>query len=267
MNRREFIASMAAMGQSGASGIRLGCQTRVFGSPLPQRDKLLAALDDLAALGFKGFETNFRSVEHSFENPAPLRAEFEKRRIPLIALHVSSPAEACRKAPVVKALGGSLAVVSGGKLPGPVEISRYCDALNQAGVLCRGLGVQLSMHNHGVELENRGLQLRETLAGTDPDAVTLMLDVGNPFPPEYSVPQIVREHSKRIAGFHLRDTSGGAEVLMGAGEFDFAGLARAIREANWAGWLIVEVNRRADIPSRKLAEMSLAHIRKTMGIQ
>ena len=123
------------------------------------------------------------------------------------------------------------------------------------------------MHNHGVELENSGFQLREMLAGTDPAAVTLMLDVGNPFPPEFSVPQIVREHSKRIAGFHLRDTSAGAEVLMGAGEFDFAGLARAIREASWAGWLIVEVNRRADIPSRKLAEMSRAHIRKTMGNQ
>ncbi len=215
MNRRESIASLAVMAQKPGSGIQLGCRTRVFASPL---------------------ETNFRGVEHSFENPAPLRAELEKRRLDLIGLHVSSRADASRMASVTKALGGSQAVASGGKLT-------------------------------SAEFEDGGLQLREMLARTGPEAVSPMLDVGNPFPPDYGVTNIVQMHANRIAGFHPRDTGGGAEAPMGAGEFDFAGLARAIRETRWAGWPIVEVNRRAGVPSRKLAEMPLAHIRKTMEIQ
>jgi len=37
----------------------------------------------------------------------------------------------------------------------------------------------------------------------------------------------------------------------GAGEFDFAELGRVLAETDWAGWLIVEVNRNPQIPSAK----------------
>lgn len=249
MNRREFLAGAVALAVR-SPGLRLRAQTRVYGSPLPERAKLLAAVGDLAALGCRGFETNYRSVEHGYSSGA----EFP---IGLIGLHINSPAQAAGMARLAKALGGSQVVCSG--IHAPAD-------LNRAGSACRELGITFAIHNHAAELEQDGRALRAMLDETNAGLVSLVLDVGNPFAAGFTAPAVVRRYFRRIAGFHLRDTSAGVEVLMGAGEFDFAGLARVIREVGWTGWLILEVNRRADIPSRQLAEMSLDHIRKTMGV-
>ena len=96
--------------------------------------------------------------------------------------------------------------------------------------------------------------------------ILLGYDVGNPFPPDFTPVQIVRRYAKRIPAFHLRDSIAGKEVLFGAGDFDFAALGRTLAEFEWAGWLIVEVNRNPQIPSRKLVETARDYVRKQMKI-
>ena len=89
MRRREFVLATLAAAR-GAGPIRVGCQTRAYGSPLRDRAKLLAVLEELVAAGYEGFETNFQSLAHSFAAPEPMRREIEKRRIALIGLHSSA---------------------------------------------------------------------------------------------------------------------------------------------------------------------------------
>ena len=86
------------------------------------------------------------------------------------------------------------------------------------------------------------------------------------FRPVFTPPDIVRRYGKRIPLFHLRDAVAGKEVPFGAGECDFAGLGRALAETEWSGWLIVEVNRNPQIPSRKMVETARDFIRKQMKI-
>jgi len=93
-----------------------------------------------------------------------------------------------------------------------------------------------------------------------------VLDVGNPFPPDFTPAKIVRRYAVRLPAFHLLDSVAGKEVLFGAGEFDFAELGRVLAETDWAGWLIVEVNRNPQIPSRKMAETARDFVRKQMKI-
>src|SRR5260370_18578141 len=71
LSRRDILlASLAALtGAQARSRIRLGCQTRAYGSPLKNRAELLAALADLHDLGYEGFETNFASLADSFADP------------------------------------------------------------------------------------------------------------------------------------------------------------------------------------------------------
>src|SRR6266478_6794134 len=78
--------------------------------------------------------------------------------------------------------------------------------------------------------------------------------------------KIVRKYASRIPLFHLRDSIAGKEVLFGAGEFDFAELGRTLAETGWGGWLIVEVNRDPQIPSRKMAESARDFVRKQMKL-
>jgi sugar phosphate isomerase/epimerase len=279
MTRRGFLASAAscAVAAPGAR-IRAGCQTRAYGSPIPDRERLLSVLDDLAAAGYEGFETNHASLEHSLANPAPMRAEFEKRGITLIGLHMGAKLfddaadgeqkEIRRVAAAVPSLGGTHLMLSGRALPKGANhaLARKCAELNRAGAACRSLAVRLAVHNHAAELENNAAQLRTILRQTRPEDVSLMLDISYVHRAGISIPAFIREHGRRIAGFHLRDMSGEKEALMGAGEIDFRAMARALDETGWSGWAIFEMNQRTDISSRELVDGARKYMRTVMKI-
>ena len=97
LSRRDILlASLAALTRAQArSRIRLGCQTRAYGSPLKNRSELLAALADLHDLGYEGFETNFASLADSFADPQSARAEIARRGMPLIGLHMRRSVQPC----------------------------------------------------------------------------------------------------------------------------------------------------------------------------
>ena len=129
VSRRHLLASVVAPLLQGASNqVRVGCQTRAYGSPIPDRDEFLAALSDLGRLGYDGFETNYRSLEQSFIQPRPVRREFEKRHIEMMGLHVGAgffdPTKILdehklihRIAGAVREFGGGHIIVSGRRLP------------------------------------------------------------------------------------------------------------------------------------------------------
>ena len=258
--------------------IRLGCQTRAWGSPLRDRAQLLTALSDLHDLGYEGFETNYASLAESFANPQPARAEIAKRGVPLIGLHMGAalfdPArvekeqeQIAQVARAVKDFGGEYLMLSGSGAPETAEaLKSKCRELNRAGRICKDQGIGLCSHNHAQELAHDARVLRAILDDTDPDQVSIVLDVGNPFPSSFTPSDIVRHYGKRIPLFHLRDAVAGKEVLFGAGDCDFAGLGRALAETEWTGWLIVEVNRNPQIPSRRMVESARDFVRKQMKL-
>ena len=124
----------------------------------------------------------------------------------------------------------------------------------------------MSFHNHRHELAHGAEEITFVLAETDLNLVSLVLDVGHPFLPRLPVTALVYQYPNRIAGFHLRDTKAGKEVMIGSGDFDFAALGKAIRRTGWLGWLIVEVNKREEISSRDLVKKCRNHLRQTMKI-
>ncbi len=285
--RREFLAAAmapAVASAAAASRIRVGCQTRAYGSPIRDRAKLLAVLDDLRETGYEGFETNFRSLESSFPNPAPVRAEIEKRGVPLIGLHmgaklyepaaIAAEQEQIRKvAGAVAALGGTHLMLSVHALPKGAAgearkrvFARRSAQLNRTGRMCQSLGLRLAVHNHGQQAANNGAEIREILRSTDPAAVWLCFDAAHAQGAGMQVLPFVREYAGRITALHLRDVRGDKEVEMGAGEFDFRGLGRLLAEKRWTGWAIVEINRVAGVSSRERVRKARLHLRKTMGI-
>ena len=79
-------ATTVARGDS--SKIRVGCQTRAYGSPLPDPKNFFAALEGLKRAGYEGFETNFRSLEWGFADPGPAKKRLEETGVEMIGLHV-----------------------------------------------------------------------------------------------------------------------------------------------------------------------------------
>jgi inosose dehydratase len=280
LGRRELLlgAAAALTGAGARPGVRLGCQTRAWGSPLRDRAKLLAALSDLHQLGYEGFETNFASLADSFADPAPARAEIAKRGVPLIGLHMGArlfhparlekeQAQIAQVARATRDFGGQYLMLSGAGMPGTAEeMKTKCSELNRAGKVCAGLGVRVCSHNHAHELEQDARVLRGVLDGTDPALVSVVLDTGNTFPSTFTPAGIVRRYGQRIPAFHLRDALAGKEVLFGEGETDFPALGRALAETGWSGWLIVEVNANPRIPSRRMVESARDFIRTLMAL-
>lgn len=241
-------------------------------------------LDDLAATGYQGFEMNYASLEYSFDDPAPMRTEFQKRGIRLIGLHGNvrfidralvgkEQATVNRLGNATKALGGELLILSGSGVPRGADgqlnsavLKLRCEELNRAGAACKALGIRLCTHNHAGEVANGGQEVNAVMQGTDPDKVSMLMDVAYVHDAGLDVPAFIRKHCRRVAGMHVRDMKGGTEVDMGSGDIDFRGIAQVLRETRWSGWVILEIEKRADVSSRELVERSRQYIRQTMGI-
>ncbi len=263
---------------------RPGCQTRAFGSPLPKQEQFLAALDDIAATGFEGIETNFASLEHSFASPGPMKDEFRKRGLELIGLHGSPrlanaglAAAEMRKgeqiAQGIRALGGSLFVMSGsgiprtadGKLQGDV-LELWCRNLNAFGRYCREQGVRLCVHNHAKEVANNAEELLAVLAATDAKVVSFVVDISFFLDVGLHPEQWVGRFAPRMAGIHLRDHKAAKEVLLGEGELNPEAVAASLRKAGWSGWVILELNKRTDRSSRQMISEARGYMKQRMGI-
>ena len=92
------------------------------------------------------------------------------------------------------------------------------------------------------------------------------MDVAYVHDAHVNVPAFFRKHYRRVAGLHVRDHREGKEVNLGEGEIDLKGLAAALHDTGWSGWVILEVNKRADISSRQLVESSRKFMREVMKI-
>ncbi|MBI3683774.1 MAG: TIM barrel protein [Acidobacteria bacterium] len=283
-SRRAFLSLFPVVVSAAPARIRPGCQTRAYGSPIREKERLLAVLDEIAATGFEGFETNFASLEHSFDNPDPMRREIEKRGLALIGLHTSPKLHvtdtaaremraAQRIARAIQALGGSLLVCSGSGMPrtgsgmlDPKTLELWCSNLNDLGRFCRDLGVRLAIHNHGKELENNAQELDAVMGATAAAHVWLLADISYCIGAGIRAEDVLARYASRLAGIHIRDLKNGKEVLLGTGELDTRAVAEALRAVRWSGWAILEMNRRADMSSREMIMEGRRHMKQVMQI-
>lgn len=285
MLRRTFVATLPSGLLIGAEGKwRAGCQTRAFGSPIPQKDRFLAALDDIAKAGYEGIETNFASLEHSFDDPGLMREEFRKRRLELIGLHGSprlANAELAetemrkgeRIARGIRALGGGLFVMSGsgvartadGKLSGDV-LQLWCRNLNTFGQYCADQGVRLCVHNHAKEVSNNAEELLRVMEGTNARVVSFVVDVSFFLDVGLKPEEWVARFAPRMAGIHLRDHKAAKEVVLGEGELNPEAVAAELRKAGWSGWVILELNKRTDRTSPQMIKEARSYMKTRMGV-
>lgn len=231
------------------SAPRVGCQANGF--PLKAGDfaGLLAALGQMKALGYVGFECNVRFVEGEFGNPAAARRRIEDTGVAFIGTHQSmqqaKPEAFARIVGNVAALGASYIVMSGTGLAADGNFSREAlekkaEALNQLGRTCRAGGLRLAYHNHNPEFARRNAEAEGLAAATDPQQVHFLLDAGHAKLGGGDPADFMRKHAGRIVGCHLKTYKELVQVPLGQGDWDFADLAAAIKAARWNGWLITE---------------------------
>jgi inosose dehydratase len=282
-NRREFLVAAAtgvwAVGVRPAqsSGVRIGCQTNAWRIDPNDFNQVLAVLRKLKELGFEGFETGFRNVQGQFAQAASARKQIEATGQEFFAAHIFldqydaqtqiAPMDLIRTvADGAAALGARRLILSGGGLvkDGRLDsgaLQRKAQGLNAAGRYCRTKGIRLAYHNHGPEFTHGGQEIEGLYRETDPARVEFVMDCGWAWRGGGDVPAFFARHHRRIAGLHLRDFKGDAQVPLGQGEFPLARLAAEINRAKWTGWVLNEEER---LSGEKPGETAVAPARQTL---
>ena len=260
-----------------ATGVKLACQTNAWRIDPHDFTQVLAVLGKLKALGFEGFETGFRNLQGQFGNASVARKQLEQTGLQFFGAHIFldqydaqtqlAPMDLVQKiADGVAALGAQRLILSGGGLlkDGKVEaeaLKRKAAGLNAAAKYCRSKGLRLAYHNHGPEFMQNGLEIEGLYRLTDPALVDFLMDCGWAARGGVNVPAFFAKHQRRLIGLHLRDFKGDTQVPLGQGDFPLHGLATAIKNVQWRGWVLNEEER---LSGEKPGESAVAPARQTL---
>ncbi|MCL2580797.1 MAG: myo-inosose-2 dehydratase [Oscillospiraceae bacterium] len=131
--------------------------------------------------------------------------------------------------------------------------------LNKLGALAREKGMRLTVHHHMGTVVQTADEINRLMAGTDPDLVGLLYDVGHLAYCGEDPLAVLSKHIGRVLHVHLKDIRPdivarvraeklsflqgvrmGAFTVPGDGSVDFVPIFRALAEYGYAGWLLVE---------------------------
>ncbi len=249
LTRRHLLLAALGTAAANAAGANpvVGCQTNAWKINPPDFEELLGKAAALKALGFASFECNVRFVESQFGKPREARERIAETGLVFYGPHTDLhwPLDQLLKyadgGASIGAKHMALSAGPGGNVKLDAEaLGRKLDTINRLGAHCRGLGVRLVSHNYPVDYTDSQAGIEEMLRQTDPEAVSLQMDIGNAFGVRTDVTAFFERHHRRIDSFHLRDLRSGKQVPLGQGEVDFQALGAAIRRIGWSGCLTLE---------------------------
>jgi len=267
-SRREVLLTAAGLaagrvlGAANPARVHLGCQTNAWAIDSRDFSNVLAIVRKVKDYGYEGFETGFANVQSRFDEPAAAKAKLDAIGLKFIGVHIFltrydpatciAPAELYERVAAGGAkLGAERLILSGSPPDDDAGRKRKAEGLNRAGAFAQKLGLKLAYHNHGPEVANHGEEIEFLLRATDPARVWFLLDAGHAFRAGADIPGFIRQHHRRLAGLHIRDTKDGKETVLGTGDFPLQGVADAIRETGWQGWVINEEERVGGKPGAK----------------
>ncbi len=165
---------------------------------------------------------------------------------------------------------------------------RFCDGANDVARYARERGLLTAFHPHAATYVERPEEIARLMRDTDPTLVFLCLDTGHVAYGGGDPAEIARTYAARVRHVHLKDVDrevqaaaiarrlefrgavgAGVFVPLGVGALDLRGTLDALRDARYAGWLIVEQDVRLGVTPRaspkRDAERSRAFLREVLA--
>ena len=264
MNRRDFVLTTSAAALpyrslvvSAAARIRFGCAAITWDTANHQ------AIDDVAALGFRGIQLLAAQAAEWREKPAELKALLASKGLMFVAFSSGSigldPATRetaiaghVANAKFVQAVGGKYLQVTDvrpkGRSPTPEECAAMGRILTEIGRRTADLGIPLGYHNHMGALGQSPDEIARVLDAADPRYVKLELDVAHYFQAGGDPAKAIRDNRERLLFLHIKDVQKSAQpggyrfVELGRGEVDIRAVFDALEAASFDGWAVVELD-------------------------
>lgn len=272
MNRRDFLASglgavALASGFRGAGepeDIKFGYAAITWGGKDRQ------AIDDIAAVGFRGIQLRANALAEWGERPAELKELLASRGLTLVALSSGAlrldPAfEAedlalhLRNARFLRDAGGLYLQILDERPRGRAVVAadyrRMGSLLTELGRRTADLGIPLGYHNHMGNLGQAPEEVARVLDAADPRFVKFELDIAHYAQAGGDPAEAVRQYADRLLFLHVKDVESPRPgqgrgsyrfVELGRGKVDLPAFFAALRRAAFHGWAIVELDEPVD---------------------
>jgi len=236
--------------------IKLGYHPATF--PGEGIDKMLAALPAMRDERWDGFEYSARTLEPYLEKPDELKGLLQEAELELSGLYHTcgflSDAETEewlshgeRVAALCEAVGCHLMLIDGGRKSDAgvteAQIERAAEGANAMGALCHQHGLICSWHQHWGTIFEYEQPFERLMALTDPEVVNFTPDTAQLSLGDFDVPTIFRRHVGRMVYVHFKDLGEDRRFTeLGTGIVDFPVVWDILREADFDGWIVVDLD-------------------------
>src|SRR5581483_2970727 len=285
LNRRDFsrllgsgaAAATFATATAPVRKIRIGHTGITWGNDSAQ------AIEDIAALGYYGFET-FGNVLEAWEANPPLGAKLREQKLPLISGYCSfnmidaskrkdEIEKMSRWAALIRKNGGSVCVIGPNGVPRAsydfaANKANIVAALNECAKMLTGLGLTPALHQHtGRCIETRD-EVYAILDAVDTRYVKFGPDIGQLQKGGADPVKVVKDYLPLVRHMHLKDFSGGPNWLgycpLGQGKVDIPAILDLVETANMKGMIMVELDPSPDMPLKpgEAARTGKAYLQK-----
>lgn len=291
ISRRKFISNvgLAVGGLSipslltAKAGVNIVPQMSLAYSAITWGGNDAQAIKDIASLGFIGIQLRANTVKDYGSKPEELKALLEQNKLSLpmfssgnanintgndaavIDMHIAN-------AKFVKAIGGKNIQITNSSRPkqgNPTteDLVKYGKLVNEIGKRTLDLGVQTNYHNHMGQLGQTPEEVKIILENCDDKNVHFLLDIAHYFQGGGDPVVAFKTYKSRIHALHLKDVrqNGAGDskpytfVELGQGKVNLPAFFKALDEARFGGWGIVELD---GVPDKEKTPVQCANITK-----
>ena len=254
-----------------SGGPRIGISQLVWGFDLSRPDRWVQFLDEASEIGYEGILAFDSTLPFWYNRPTELKRMLDERKLALAAV-IHRPSldflATRRLARFVADLGGERLVLSS-RDGRQADWSIVVPLLERHGQIAAEHGLRCVYHHHTGWIAETMEQYERLLAETDRRYLGAMLDCGHATKDfvGHSALEFYQRHHEIVEYVEFKDWSPETDLRteVGRGTCDFAGLARALKEHHYGGWIVVEQNGTDRTPRESSAE-SYRYIRDTLGL-
>lgn len=231
------------------------------------------ALRDIAAAGYTGTEMFDGDLAEYEDEPETLLGWLRETKLQIVGVYTGANFiygdiledemhKITRAAKLASQFGATRLVIGGGarRADGAHDgdFEALARGLDRAAAIAAAHGLESSYHPHMGTLVEAPEALARLMALSTikfcPDTAHLAAGGGDPA-------ALIRQYSERLAHVHLKDLDRDTMRFMplGQGHLDFPGIVRAVREAGYDSWLMVELDSYDGDP-KEAAEISKKYL-------
>ena len=263
----------------GAGSIRFGYAAITWGGNDEQ------AIDDIASLGFRGIQLRSNVFAKYADRPATLRELLESRKLTLVALssgnlNIDPAVEReqldihTQHADFLRKVGGLYLQIIDEKPSGwalvDADYKRLGRLLTELGKRTTDLGIPLGYHHHMGTIGEQPDAIRKIMESADATYVKFQLDTAHYQQGGGDPAQAIKDYGNRLLFLHIKDVEspvpGAADparsyrfVELGRGKVNLARVFDALRDVDFSGWAVVELD---EVPDKARTPKESAMINK-----